>query len=94
MSANNKGGRRGCIVLFNLLTLLIFGLILIVIAVAVAAIGSPTLISQIGDAVGLDLGARESEVAGPTPTAVQLAVVPTATTLPPRERVASTSATS
>ena len=55
MRANSRGtGNRGCAVLVNLLTLLVFGLILIVIAVAVAAFGAPDLISQLGEVVGLE----------------------------------------
>ena len=79
MSAiNRRAGGRGCARLLNLLTLLIFGLILVVIAVAVAAFGSPDLIPQLGEAVGLNLGSEREGLVIPSPTRVLQALVPTA----------------
>lgn len=84
MRNNNRGvvGRRGCAVLLNLLTLLVFGLILIVIAVAVAAFRAPDLIPQLGELVGVELAARDSEAGELTPTSVFVAAVPTASDTP------------
>lgn len=80
MRANNRTVRqRGCAVLLNLLTVLIFVLILAVIAVAVAAFGAPDLLPQLGELVGVELAMGTEEDAGPTPTSVSLASVPTAT---------------
>lgn len=89
MSENRRRtGRRGCVVLANLLTLLLFGLILVVVAVAVAAFGAPDLIPQLGEMVGLDLASEVEQVAvEPSPTSVLLAVVPTAADTPQPEGV-------
>lgn len=71
--------RGGCAILFNLLTIGIVFIILGVMAVVIAAFAAPDLVSQLLTVAGIERGEVE---AGPTPTMVAAAVVPTATDTP------------
>lgn len=79
MGNNIRSG--GCALLFNLLTLLIVGLILLVAAGFVVALTSPELVEPLTAGLGLGEGEGD-EVAEPTPTRVAAAVVPTSTLTP------------
>lgn len=78
MTGNNSG-RGGCALLFNLLTLLIIGLILLVVAGFVVALTSPELVEPLTTRLGV--GERR-EAPEPTATRVAAAIVPTSTTAP------------
>lgn len=74
--------RRGCGTIFiNLLSLAIIVLILLTIAGVVAVIALPDLAAPVTEALGF-APAEEEVPAGPTPTLVAIAVVPTATVAP------------
>lgn len=89
---SRESGSRGCLSLLNILTALIFVLILLVVAGLVVAIVAPDLITPVTDLLGFDFGGgREVEVdLEPSPTSVLLAVVPTATETPTPERLSAT----
>lgn len=75
----NQSGSGGCALLFNLLTLLIIGLILLVVAGFVVVLTSPELVEPLTSRLGAGDGGGTPE---PTPTRVAAAIVPTSTTTP------------
>lgn len=75
----NSGRSGGCALLFNLLTLLIVGLILVVVAGFIVALTSPELVEPLTG--GLRLGGGDAP-AEPTATLVAAAIVPTSTSTP------------
>ena len=75
----NNGRSGGCALLFNLLTLLIVGLIVLVVAGFVVALTSPELVEPLTG--GLEIGGGEAP-AEPTPSRAAAAIVPTSTPTP------------
>jgi hypothetical protein len=76
----------GAAVLFNLLTILVFLLMLGVIAVAVVVFAAPDLLPGVSDILGMS---PEPADVPPTPTLVALALVPTATDTPELEDIST-----
>ncbi len=77
MTGNER--RSGLALLFNLLTLLIVALIILVVAGFVVALTSPELVEPLIGGLGLG---KSDEVTEPTPTLVAVAIVPTSTSTP------------
>lgn len=77
-----RRSRRGAgKILINILSLLLVVFILLTIAGVIAVIAVPDLAAPVTEALGI-AGEPEEEPAGPTPTLVAVAVVPTATETP------------